>query len=461
MTQISYRRRVLESPEHVREPPTVGMLHAAGLSFVINYGIHFSQPGSSPLNEKAFPGITGEMSYSDRLSPHAGLHYSGLEPIGEIPGRLVAAARATNAGTVHRSFLWVDPAFAVVIVPVVFAVPRTYIDWPYIPIRQPLCVDDILAVMDLLTEPSVVDELGRWATKGYPLADISPIEQSMAIQLWDLDGSRVDGSRLRADSPYRSLEETQQYCWELSALLSFSTDHVVKDRLWLRRNPSQVFAEVAEAFAFFDDHAVFLNRNCCLEVSHLPIQLRERSRYRMQSYGYDSSSIFIWSLETLRWFALSTLRSQYKQTVLELLSQKDLSAAARTGLLQQRIQHAAVIDQLLAIYEHLKEPRLRAVGAELDGLWMTERIAHDAQQEIDKSDALAADLAKVREQALETRRNTLLGVVALALALLGIPSLVSQFGSWWDVKDWLGLSVSAGLMIGLLVIVALMVRRRE
>jgi hypothetical protein len=461
MTQINYRLRVLESPEHVREPPAAGMLHAAGISFVIYYGIHFPRPGSSPLNEKAFPGITGEMSYSDRLSPQASVHYSSLEPTCEIPARLVAAAGATEAGAVHRSLVWVDPAFAIMIVPVVFAIPQPYIDWPYIPIRQPLRVDDILGVTDLLTEPSVVNELGRRAAKEFPLADITPIEQSMAIQLWDLGGSRVDGSRLRPDSPYRGLEETQQYCWELSALLSFSTDHVVKDRLWLRRNPSQVFAEVAEAFAFFGDHAVFLNRNCCLEVSHLPIQLRERSRYRMRSYGYDSSSIFIWSLETLRWFALSTLRSQYKQTVLTLQSQKDLSATARTGLLQQRIQHGAVIDQLLVIYQHLKEPRLRAVAAEIDGLWMTDRIAHETQQEIDKSDALAADLAKVREQALETRRNTLLGVVALALALLGIPSLVSQFGSWWDVKDWLGLSISAGLMIVLLIIVALMVRRRE
>lgn len=461
MNQLNYKLRVLESLNHVRQAPAAGMLRAAGMSFVIYYGLHFPRPGDIPLATGTIPEVTGEMSYSDRLRPEAGLHYSTLTPVGKIPGELAAAAGASAEGVIHRSLLWIHPSFAIAAVPIVFAVPKDYIDWPYIPVERPLSVDDILGIMDLLTTPALVADFRARVREEYRAAQVSPIERSMAIQLWDLDGTYVDGTQSRPPTPYRGLEETQRYSWELSAVLSFSSDHVVKDRLWLRRTPSQVFAQVAEGFAFFDDHIVFMNNNCCLEVSHLPIDLRERSRYRLEMYGYDSSSTFIWTLETLRWFALSNLRSQYKQTIRILLGKKDLSAASRNSLLQRWMQDSAAIDQILALREHLKEPRLTAIAGEIEGLWLTDRMARDTQREMEKADTLATDLAKVRDQALEARRNTLLGVVAVALALVGIPSLVSQFGSWYDVRDWLGLTVAASLMIVLLVAVALIVRRRE
>lgn len=461
MSQLNYKLRVLESLDDVRQAPKAGMLRAAGVSFVIYYGLHFPRPGSTPLAGDAIPQVTGEMSYSDRLRPQAGLHYSTLAPIGKLPGKLAAAAGASPKGVISRSLLWIHPSFAIVAIPIVFAVSKEYIDWPYIPVKRPLPVDDILGIMDLLTTPNLAADFRARMRKEFPAAQVSPIERSMAIQLWDLDGTYVEGTQSRPPTPYQGLEETQRYSWELSAVLSFSSDHVIKDHLWLKRTPGQVFAEVAEGFAFFDDHIVFMNNNCCLEVSHLPIDLRERSRYRLQMYGYDSSSTFIWTLETLRWFALSSLRGGYKQTIRILLGEKDLSAAARNSLLQRWMQDGTAIDQILAVRENLKEPRLTAIAAEIEKLWQTDDIARDAQREMEKADTLATDLAKVRDQTLETKRNTLLGVIAVALALVGIPSLVSQFGSWWDVRDWLGISVSASLMIVLLAAVALIVRSRE
>jgi hypothetical protein len=466
VNQLSYKLRVLESPAGVRGPPPSGMLRAAGASFVIYYGLRFGTPDSRALVDRAFHDITGEMSYSDRLSSQSGLHYGSLPPIGEVPTMLTTAADAAiddcPDASIHRSLMWIHPAFAIMVVPVVFAVPKPYIDWPYIPIRQPLAVDDILRIMDLLTDPGLVDSLGHRALADYADTSVTHIEQSMAIQLWDLDGSCVeDNSQPRKPAPYRGLEETQRYAWELSAILSFSTDHVVKDRLWLKRTPNQVFAEVSEGFAFFDDHIVFLNRNCCIEVSHLPIDLRARSRYRMQSYGYDSSSIFIWTIENLRWFAMTSLRNQYRQTVLSLMAQSEMSAASRTGLVQDRVKHGEAVDQILSVLDHLKEPRLRAIADEIEHLWLTNRIARDAQREMDKADAISNDLAKVWDQAIDSRRNTLLGVLALALALVGIPSLISQFGSWWDVRDWLSLSISAALMIMLLIAVTFMLKVRR
>jgi hypothetical protein len=465
VSQLSYKLHVLESAGEVREPPPSGMLRAAGASFMIYYGLRFA-PDSDPVADRAFHDITGEMSYSDRLSPQSGLHYGSLPPIGQVPAQLTAAADAATDhcpdASIHRSLMWIHPAFAIMVVPVVFAVPKPYIDWPYIPIRRPLAVDDILGIMDLLTETSLVESLGHRALADYAGTSVTHIERSMAIQLWDLDGSCVDdNSQPRKPAPYRGLEETQRYAWELSAILSFATDHVVKDRLWLKRTPSQVFAEVSEGFAFFDDHIVLLNRNCCVEISHLPIDLRERSRYRMQSYGFDSSSIFIWTMENLRWFAMSSLRNQYKHTVLSLMTQQEINAVSRKGLVQERIKHSEAIDQLLSVLDHLKEPRLHAIADEIEHLWLTNRVARDAQREMDKADTISADLAKVWDQAIDTRRNTLLGVLALALALVGIPSLISQFGSWWDVRDWMSLSVSASLMIILLVAVAFMLKVRS
>jgi hypothetical protein len=406
--------------------------------------------------------VAGDLSYASKLEPASGLCYSRLIPAGRLPAAMASAAHV-EVGELRQSLAWFDPEYVLSVVPLVFAVPPVNPTWHSIDAREPLSVDELLKVFELVNAESLSHMIVKEATTAlHEMGILSQddvlrtidVSGALAVQIWDLRGSRRHSGGTRAsDEPYVGLDESRHYAWDISALMAHSTDHVVSDGLWRRRSDEQVFTDVGMGFSVLGDHMVFINHTCCLEISHLPIDLRDRSSFRMEHYGYDSSSIFIWTVGNLRALVLTGLRERYRGLMLHLIGDSRLSSRELLRVERDEVRHQILLDRVFGFGSQLKEPRSRRFDQRLMDLRLGRDALASVRRDMERVLSLAAGLVTARDKATREKTNTLLATLAVAVALVGLPGLVDGVANWIAGKEWgrLGVTTLTTVVVVLLL----------
>lgn len=350
--------------------------------------------------------------------------------------------------------------------PIILSVPGPITDaTPVVELTTPLTVDTLLRFVSLLRTPDVSRLLAEQSADALAQAvgigreDIDEtwaVEGSVALQVWNLDGTQGRAST----SMYAGVDESALYAWEISALLSYSTDHLLEDGLWLRRSPQSVYGHVRTGMAFFDDHMVFVNADCCLEMAHLPAWLRGRSQFRLSEYGYDSSSIFVWTVGIVRRVVCDDLSARYRAILADLAVRHEIPPTEQSLLTRRRVQHAALLDRCVGFREKLIEGRNRSLDEWAERARPSEQVVAILSRDMEKCEAVSLSLLRVREDQEKNRRDYLIAVMGIVLAVVQIPSFVEQVADWLAKDRWWLLGVSA-LLIVVPLAVLLQVRRRR
>ncbi len=274
-----HKLRLFDSPSEIPPAGPEPTLFVGGFTLIACVGLRLERGALTRAYRKGLiPDVTGEKSYTEKLLGSTALHYSALLPAGELPP-IIAAAADASPGPIKQSVVWLDPEYALLVSHLAFSVRRPNQPWRAIQMDRPLSVVELMAVLRVVTRADIASSMAAQAVDTLVDGGVLepdevlkrvPITDALALQLWDLEGSKEshDGPP-RPAQRYQGVEESRRYAWEISALLSYCTDHLIADGLWRNRRPEQVFSEVSEGYAFLDDHMVFVNHSCCLEISHL------------------------------------------------------------------------------------------------------------------------------------------------------------------------------------------------
>jgi hypothetical protein len=212
--------------------------------------------------------------------------------------------------------------------------------------------------------------------------------------------------------------------------------------------------------AFFDDHMVFVNPDCCLEMAHLPAWLRGRSQFRLSEYGYDSSSIFVWSAAILRGAICDDLGVRYRAILGELSTRNEVTAGEQSLMARKQIQHSTLLDRAVNFRDKLTEGRNRNLDEQLMQERSTSQTLNNLNRDMEKCASLSLSLLRVREDNEKSRRDSMLAVMGVVLAAVQIPDFVDRMFNWVRGSDWGPLGVSMGLIILPLGLVIQVWRRR-
>lgn len=115
-------------------------------------------------------------------------------------------------------------------------------------------------------------------------------EQCISVQIWD-----IASLKLKEGEDIVGVELSTRYELELSAILSCYNEHFSSNELWKNQSANQVHQSALSRTDVLNDHQVLLSERVCVEISQVNYpKLRQISANRLFTYGYDSTSIFLW-----------------------------------------------------------------------------------------------------------------------------------------------------------------------
>ncbi|MEU3199015.1 MULTISPECIES: hypothetical protein [unclassified Streptomyces] len=459
---------VLADPADVPAPPASDRLRVSGCSVVVHFAHRLSEglDFSRLFTAGGLREIDDDRSYASKVRAGSGLVYSALFDCGPLPAALARVVGSSHADGLRQAAVSLGGAYVVTALPIILSVPGPITDATLaVELATPLTTDTLLRFVSLLGAPDVSGLLAEQSARalaeavGIERTDIErtwAVEGSVAMQVWNLDGTRGRAST----SMYAGVNESAQYAWEISALLSYPTDHLVEDGLWLRRSPQSVYGHVRTGMAFFDDHMVFVNADCCLEMAHLPAWLRGRSQFRLSEYGYDSSSIFVWTAGIVRRIVCDDLSARYRSVLADLAVRHEIPPTEQSLLTRRRVQHAALLDRCVGFREKLTEGRNRSLDEWAERARPSAQVVAILSRDMEKCEAVSLSLLRVREEQEKNRRDHLIAVMGIVLAVVQIPDFVDQVAGWLNEGQWRLLGVSVLLIVVPLAALVQIRRRR-
>lgn len=452
---MDYQTVILTAPQDLPAPPGPDQLSISGLS-VISYCAHRVNPVavSRAIDEGLLTEFTDDRSYVEKLRPGSGFFYSKPITAGPLPDAVRRQVPCRHAPDMRQSVVWLGDEYVLSAIPIVLS--RDAGDDNAVEMTGAISIDQVINLLALLAGPGSARDMAARAARSLTEHGIAaseeiertwPLPGNFGIQIWNLDGT----SGRDTNDLYRGTEESIKYAWEIAAILSYNSEHLLEHGLWLRRSPQQVFSQVRSGFGFFEDHMVFVNADCCLEMSHLPAWLRRNSQFRLSSYGYDSSSIYLWTAGMLQRAIVEDLAGRYRGLVADLGERSGLTATEHSGITQAQLKHLGLVDRITSFRGYLTEARSRS----FDESQSLERSLDSAivllRREIEKVGRLADGLLRIREEQTQSRRDAALATIGIILGVSQIPSFVAQVQSWIDGSAWTPLVVS-----GLLILISLM-----
>lgn len=311
---------------------------------------------------------------------------------------------------------------------------------------RPACVDDMLHTIARLTEPELASELFRAAARCFGSvteeAEITLYEGASGVQLWNLGSTKGFG-----DGPYHGVRDSRRFAWELSAILHATSDHVRIDRLWRERASSQVFDTVRHGFTYLGDHMVFVSRDSCLEITHMNETMRQRSSHRLDTYGYDSSALFVWAVSLYRTLVASDLAHDYREL---MLGGRDRDGGGHGGLRQARehgsllraVKDRHALDTVALLGEQFIESRHVRLAEEFANQTGYATHLESAERQVARATEAMRERIRDEENTRERRFNYGLGIAAAGLASLSVPSFVGEIRSMGQDGDAASLAVT-------------------
>jgi hypothetical protein len=461
---MDFHCELLASVEDVPPPPGPEDLRISGFSLVFYVAHRFAPEMTAEFAAGKLKELSDDRSYKAKVRDGSGLRYSAFIDAGEVPAAVVGLLGSSHATRLSQSILTFSDEYALSAIPFQISVPTSGED-PGIHLSSSVSIDRILRLIALLGDPNnaraladqaalaLTQELGITADK---IVRTWSIPGSLGMQVWNLDGTPDRPSEQR----YAGVTESAKYSWEISALLSYSADHMQEEGLWRRRAPLHVFNYAREGAAFFDDHMIFVNSDCCLEIGHLPAWTRGRSAYRLKQYGFDSSSIYVWTVGILRSAIISDLAQRYEEMVSDLSSRERVGAGDHADLTRRRIRHEALLARAVNFKDWLVEARNRALADDAFVDRPDSRLSRAVHESMSKVDLLSQNLLRVAEDRDRSRREFLLATLGIVLAAVQVPPFIDQVHTWFLDRQWL-LLISSSIIIALAMLATIAVVHRR
>lgn len=462
---MDYSATILASPASVPPCPAPSAVKFAGIS-IVSYVLHRLEHGVFP----DFAGFRVDQDarfYSDKVHRSAGFVYSAPIAAGRLLGDIgnIGEVAEISEVALRSNLICLGSEYAVSAMPIVFATADADVSG-VVRLQNPIDTQQALNLVATMTNENTSTQLAAAAEAA--LVDVGILDRDslrysrfiqdrLGVMLWSFNGT--DGRDPSA--PFGGAAEAAAYSWELAALLSYTVDHMREPGLWRRQSSEQIHAVLRTGFSFLDDHIVFANATCCLEVAHLPGWFRGRSRARLEAYGFDSSSLFVFGVSVLRGAALRDLFSRYKEELAELSNISELSAAEHTQRVARRLEDESYAYRLAEFRDQLREARNRVFADYVDDQQRTSRLVEAVARELDRVGRVSDGLLQV---GIERRRNQLttrLAAVGVVLTAVGVPEMVSNIEGWVRGGDWIALAISAVVMLAVLVGVPVLLARRR
>jgi len=446
---------VIASPNDVPPPPSPtshGMM-TGGFSIATFGSVRCSNGYFDRERSGVVEDTPDSPGYLAKLHPNSELHYElGAAISCRIDGQPLTFApsllRLSHANT------------GLLIVPIRFSGRGALEDTP---LGHPVDTDELLDWINFLTEEKHASTLMREACNALGVVpdgesgSIRSLKESLGIQIWNLDANPGWNDR-----GYLGVSDSRAFAWELSALLEFTTDHVGKDKIWRSRDAEGVGVALREGYTYLGDHMVFVSRSTCLEITHLGAATRNRrASYRLETFGYDSSSLFIWAVMLYRSTIIDNLLETYRYENTELSTAPSDSGRDLGALSRKLIQDRRVADLALALCDSPVEAR--NVGLALRALDErgADRSVRALEIEMSRNSEILADVGRVREGRRRQDVSVLIGLFAAVIWILSTPVFVSALSSMIGGSHWLDLSISCVAMTSEIAVAVLVWRRRS
>jgi hypothetical protein len=398
-----------------------------------------------------------DQSYLGLFWPGHPVRTVPLRAGGQIPEE-TAKLVGVEPGEARLSVTWIEPTHLLVTVPFVVRTRDDH-DIPHLTSAVGSGIDAVLHGVRGIRQPEAAAWIVAAARRHIAgIAGEGSVEQAtlitdaLGVELWDLRGSdRHD------DTTYAGIAESRRFAWQLSALKSHGSRHVVDHGRWREQRREHVASELRYGYTFLDDHLASVNASCCLEVCNvLTSTLTASVHDRLIRYGYDSSAIFVWSLELLRGATARDLVQDYGSRTVSLLSSHAMSRAEYAALVADVAVDSAVVESLDQLPRMLREGRNRALQEEVALLRASDADVRQARIALDRASGFGRDLRAVDQQRRSTEAGIFLAAFAAALAALGVPPLIDVLSKFAREGQVIELSISIGaLLIALVACVAL------
>jgi hypothetical protein len=447
-----------EQPLEVRDE--AANLRISGFSLVL-YVTHICAPDQV---EDAFAAgrltsISGPTTYEGKLRSGNALRYGkACEIQRDFTGDLQTHTRRL-ARPVTQNPMWVVGSPVVVCaVPVRFQVPglRTKsgreLDFsPHITMQHALDLSALIGVLTRVSSAAFLEQVASSSREALEAVGIRPrasrpIENTLGIDVWSLTGTLGRPQ----EEAFLGSRDCARYSWALSAILNHSSDHVANG-FFNGMSHEEVYSQMRHGYCFMEDHGIFVNNSCCLEITHFDDWTPQRSWDRLLHYGYDSSSLYLWSIAILRNETYRMTSERFGELILDLTDHRSRGRADDSEAYDECLRALRLLDNVQALHLSLKEPRSQLIDAEYHRIFGDSVLESSARSRLEGVRTLLLERSNRIEDEHSQTGITRLTLAAALLAVAALPGAVEQFWAWARGGDAPQILLSAGLMLAALI----------
>ena len=287
------------------------------------------------------------------------------------------------------------------------------------------------------------------------VADTKEAEESVGIQIWDIANLKVEDN---ANIIGRELEE--RYKLELAALLAYNNEHFSSNQLWRKQSANTVRESALSRSDVLNDHQVLVNERVCLEISQVNVpELRSISASRLNTYGYDSTSIFLWGyIQIVRenHSKCSSEASELRNKVSDFLTQENIDVNDFKSIVIEKMR----LSEQMELYSRIKNSCIEERhqhfimhGMEVTGLQSIQKDINEiflqikegidvaiATQTSNTNSEMSEVLKTMKEMSKhQAESSTKLGVIGIIFAVPAVCTLcdfIVSLNNKWNTLFW-------------------------
>lgn len=364
-------------------------------------------------------------------------------------------------------------------------------------ISAPLSTDDLLTILQDVKEAGrngykdmkvAVDRiLERFseAVKNINIFDedagYEAENESVGIQIWDINSLKIEkGAMIIGED----LEK--RYELELSALMGYKNEHFSSNHLWKNQSVNSVTESGMLHTDVLNDHRILRNERVCVEISQVNYpELRHISGSRLCTYGYDSTSIFLWGY--IQIIKNNYSRCQNKAALLRSRVSKLLENPGRTTEdartitrektqlykeleVHNRIMHSCIEKRHQEFIEKgMKATGLDLIHKDMEEIFrqISEGISVAISTQTSSSGAETAEVLKAIQKMnkLQADASTRLALIAIIFAAPSILSIcefcVSMNQAWDNIRSKIIILIICVVCYVAFVVIYMCISRRK
>lgn len=283
-------------------------------------------------------------------------------------------------------------------------------------------------------------------------ADYEENNESVGIQIWDINNLDISNGEIMGE------ELENRYQRELSALMNYKNEHFSLNHMWQSQSIDSVKENMRLHTDVLNDHRILQSERVCIEISQVDWpELRPISASRLQEYGYDSTSLFLWNYIQIikkHYSQCQNKASLLRNNVQELLdlTKKDEVAKKASYItkkktelykdleIHNRIKNSCIENRHREFIEHgMEATGLDSIYKDMEDIFhqITEgvNVALSAQTSYSNVEMTSILSEIKRMNMLQSHSSTRLALIAIIFAIPSVCTLANfivSFNINWD-----------------------------